>query len=346
MLENLPYQHPHLEGPYLRRIGRNELQFTYLEEDTASVKMLNIPVEDEALLWVPGQLGGSHELYPVQRNPLPPAAVQDGIQRILVLGDMHGMYRKLFQYLLNNKVIDQQGHWAWGSGHLVMCGDVFDRGDQVTETLWFLYRLEMEAAAAGGAVHYLLGNHELMVMENDLRYVHGKYMQLFRSGRQSYADQFGLDTVFGQWLRSRNTVIRLNNILLAHAGLSPEVAAGRLHLEQINEQMRKYLQQNHEDSTTQLLRGQEGPLWYRGYFMSGWVFSSPGQDELEAVLHQYGASHMVVAHTTVDAVQARYQRKLFAVDLDVNDSQQSLEGLLCTKGRFFSLREDATTVEL
>lgn len=346
MVENAPYQHPHHEGPYLRWLDSNKLQFTYLEEDSASAKVMEVEVGEEETLWIPGQLQDSHELYPIHRNPRPPAAVQDGIDKILVLGDMHGMYEKLFRYLLNNKVIDRQGHWSWESGQLVISGDIFDRGNQVTETLWFLYRLEQEAAAAGGAVHYLLGNHELMVMENDLRYVHGKYLQLFRSARQSYAAQFDQETVFGQWLRSRNTVICLNDILLSHAGISPAVAAGRLGLEQINKGMRKYLQQNHEDSITRLLRGQEGPLWYRAYIMSGWGGVGPGQEELEAVLQQYGASHMVVAHTTVDSVQARYQRKLFAVDLDVNDWQQPLEGLLCKRGKFFRLKEDATTVEL
>lgn len=346
MVENAPYQHPHHEGPYLRWLDRNKLQFTYLEEDSASVKVREVPVEDKELLWMPGQLEDSHELYPVVRNPRPPAAVQEGIDRILVLGDMHGMYRKLFGYLLNNKVIDRQGHWNWRDGHLVMSGDVFDRGSQVTEALWFLYRLEQEAVAAGGAVHYLLGNHELMVMEDDLRYVHRKYLQLFRSAGQSYAEQFSRETVFGQWLRSRNTVIRLNDLLLNHAGISPAVAAGRLGLEQINEEMGKYLQQNHEGSINRLLRGQEGPLWFRGYFMSGWGGASPGQDEFEDVLQQYGASYMVVAHTTVDSVQARYQRKLFAVDLDVNDWRLPLEGLLYEEGRFFRLKEDAGRVEL
>ena len=69
------------------------------------------------------------------------------------------------------KVIDTDLTWSFGDGHLVIVGDVFDRGPNVTECLWLIYRLEQEASAAGGAVHFLLGNHELMVMRGDLRYL-------------------------------------------------------------------------------------------------------------------------------------------------------------------------------
>lgn len=41
-------------------------------------------------------------------------------------------------------------------------GDQLDRGNQEIEILYFLERLEREAAAAGGALHVLNGNHETM----------------------------------------------------------------------------------------------------------------------------------------------------------------------------------------
>lgn len=41
-------------------------------------------------------------------------------------------------------------------------GDQLDRGNDEIEILYFLERLEREAAAAGGALHVLNGNHETM----------------------------------------------------------------------------------------------------------------------------------------------------------------------------------------
>ncbi|KAG1488187.1 hypothetical protein G6F52_014005 [Rhizopus delemar] len=51
-----------------------------------------------------------------------------------------------------------------GKDTLVIAGDVFDRGPQVTEAFWLLYGLQQQAAAARGAVHFVLGNHETKVL--------------------------------------------------------------------------------------------------------------------------------------------------------------------------------------
>lgn len=344
MFATAPNKRTHIKGPYLHWKGENELQFIYLGLDL--VESFQVTVGAGSQLEVPGQLNDRHIRYRIQRNPLAPAAEQQGIGKILVLGDLHGMYPKLLSYLQQNKVIDEEGHWSWGKGHLVMSGDILDRGEEVTETLWFVYHLEQEAAAAGGAVHYLLGNHELMVMEGDLRYVYPRYLKLFRQAKLSYEDQFSKDAVFGQWMRSRNSAIRLNELLITHAGISPMVAEQGLSLPDINNRMKQYLQQDQKDNLTQLLASQQGPLWYRGYFMPGMEYDTISQDEVAQVLQQYEVAHMVVAHTTVDAVQARYDGKVYAVDLDINNEYIPLEGLLYEQGKFFRLKNDATAVKL
>ena len=50
-------------------------------------------------------------------------------------------------------------------------GDQLDRGDQERAILDLFERLRVDARAAGGAFHALLGNHELMNVRGDLRYV-------------------------------------------------------------------------------------------------------------------------------------------------------------------------------
>ncbi len=52
---------------------------------------------------------------------------------------------------------------------------MFDRGEQVTECLWLIYSLEEKAKAVGGYVHFVLGNHEIMNLQGDFRYVQEKY---------------------------------------------------------------------------------------------------------------------------------------------------------------------------
>ena len=64
---------------------------------------------------------------------------------VAALSDFHGQYDLMIKLLTNNKIIDNNKNWAFGKGHFVITGDIFDRGDKVTEILWFLYDLEQQA---------------------------------------------------------------------------------------------------------------------------------------------------------------------------------------------------------
>ena len=101
--------------------------------------------------------------------------------------------------------IDKNLDWAFGKGHLVILGDVFDRGAEVTELLWLIRKLEQQALEAGGMVHFVLGNHEFMTMQNDLRYINKKYRRTEQLLNTSYPDLYGINTVMGRWLRSKPT---------------------------------------------------------------------------------------------------------------------------------------------
>lgn len=49
-------------------------------------------------------------------------------------------------------------------------GDILDRGDQEIKLLYLLERLQRQAAAAGGALWVLNGNHETMNVGGNFRY--------------------------------------------------------------------------------------------------------------------------------------------------------------------------------
>jgi hypothetical protein len=85
-----------------------------------------------------------------------------GVEKIIAVGDLHGDYDNFVLILKNPKVtlVDENLHWIGGKTHLVQTGDILDRGDQAKEIIELLMRLEVEAEAAGGKVHVLLGNHE------------------------------------------------------------------------------------------------------------------------------------------------------------------------------------------
>lgn len=87
-----------------------------------------------------------------------------GIDRVVAVADLHGDYDRFVFILIHPQVglIDQDLRWIGGEAHLVQLGDVLDRGPDARKIFELLMRLEKEAAAAGGMVHTLLGNHEEM----------------------------------------------------------------------------------------------------------------------------------------------------------------------------------------
>ena len=94
-----------------------------------------------------------------------------GVERIVAVGDVSGALAPLIDLLEGVGLLDGELRWTGGETHLVFVGDLVDRGDQDREVLDLVRRLQGEAAAAGGRVHALLGNHEAMNMMRDLRYV-------------------------------------------------------------------------------------------------------------------------------------------------------------------------------
>ena len=69
------------------------------------------------------------------------------VNKIAALSDIHGQHDLAVEILTNHAIIDADENWNYGEGHLIIVGDIFDRGDKVNETLWLLYKLEQQAKA-------------------------------------------------------------------------------------------------------------------------------------------------------------------------------------------------------
>jgi hypothetical protein len=88
------------------------------------------------------------------------------IEKIVVIGDLHGDYENFVDILKGTGLVDDDLHWAAGDTHFVQTGDILDRGHFAKDILDLILSLEKEAEAAGGKVHLLLGNHEEMNIVN------------------------------------------------------------------------------------------------------------------------------------------------------------------------------------
>lgn len=252
----------------------------------------------------------------------------DGVDTIGVIGDIHGSFSELTELLRQGGWVDSSGHWSGGGGHLVLLGDIFDRGHDVIRTLWYVYELEREALAAGGRLHLVLGNHEILIFLDDLRYTSGKEQLVARYHGTTYTGLFDrYRSVLGAWLITKPGFIRINDILFTHGGVTPRMLP--FTIRSFNDSLHHYLREPrfdnliNEDTLKAATKsapyvrrltfffGPRSPFWYRDY-----VNTNHLRTALDSVFQHFGATIQIVAHTPVPYIKSFYGGQVIAVDLE------------------------------
>lgn len=260
------------------------------------------------------------------------------VARQLAISDMEGNLKGFLKLLIGNKVIDNQFNWTFGDGHLVLTGDFFDRGTQVTELLWFIYSLEEKAKAAGGYVHFVLGNHEIMNLNGDFRYVQARYMENAALMKMDYLSLFSEQTELGRWLRTKNIVEKIGDVLYMHGGISSEVNLFNAAAPKINELARPYYGDTsylYPNVYVEILFSDIGPFWYRGYYTG---VKKATEAQIDSTLSIFGAKYIATGHTIArDTISTWFHNKVF--NTDVPHSKGFSEALLIEKGKFYRVNE-------
>jgi hypothetical protein len=127
---------------------------------------------------------------------------------------------------------------------------------------------------------------------------------------------FSAEGQYGQWLRERPVMAKVNGVVFVHGGLTPEVAA--LGCEEVNARVRRELNedmaQTRKDPSSTLSAGPNGPLWYRGLAKDDESVLAP---QVEQVLKSLGAKAIVVGHsvTGTGRIQARFGGRVIGIDV-------------------------------
>ncbi|MGB7220004.1 MAG: metallophosphoesterase [Vicinamibacterales bacterium] len=266
----------------------------------------------------------------------------DGVNRIVAIGDVHGAYDRFVEILGRAGLIDARLRWTGGKTHLVQLGDVVDRGPDSLKVLDLLRRLEKDASRAGGAVHALLGNHEVMRMTGDMRYVHPGEYGAFKSSESEEIRQdmirraapnlrddllrqtplgyfemrlaFGRQGIYGQWLRQHDVMIRINGLVFVHAGIPPALAG--LTCDVVNTTIRREITADLEktlaDPLANLSGREDGHLWNRELPEEFESFAP----QVNEILAAQNARAIVIAHTvTPDGrIRVRFGGKVLQID--------------------------------
>lgn len=341
------------DGPYVIRSSDGGWTSRWIESEAESsrVRDRDVKVGDVVTIAAVGALPAFEVKL---RGPARPAADEIEVAArtpLFVMADTHGEFEIAAQLLQRHGVIDQRLRWSFGKGQLAVLGDVFDRGPNQTELLWLIYKLEDEAARAGGGVHLAVGNHESMVLSGDNRYLNPKYPRVASLlGAASYTSLWDEQSLLGQWLRSKAAMFRLGDYLCLHGGVSPELLERGLTLSSVNQIVRAALTESSPPSEqARFVMGQTGPLWYRGYFEAAARNSGmplAGSADVDRIRERFGVKAILVGHTRVPTITPLYDGRVIAVQVYPHRDRQThapvMEALLIRNGQMFRVRVDGS----
>lgn len=307
---------------------------------------------------------------------------------IVMVGDIHGAYQELVSILKHAGLVDQELNWQGGETHFVSTGDLMDRGPSSRKIMDLLIKLQQQAQQQNGKVHVLLGNHEVLNLTGDWRYISAQEFSEFAEDespamRAKYFTQFIVnqddksqadllllfnrrfpegffarleafmpDGAYGAWLHSLPVVIKINQHVFTHGGLSIKTLG--IPLETLNQQLKRELwsytsnwqqliksgqlaahtdfsmryakiKEIEQDSITEgflntaddLLYSMDSPNWYRGNAICHPLFEA---QMLEHALSQWQATTLWVGHTTANTVRQRFDQKLILMDTGMLNS--------------------------
>ncbi|RRS00625.1 metallophosphoesterase [Glycomyces terrestris] len=217
---------------------------------------------------------------------------------LFVASDIHGHYDALTEALRGRGLVDHEAKWTGGDARLWILGDLFDRGEQGVAVVRLLRRLAGQAAAEGGHVDTLIGNHEVLVLGSR------------RFGDVAFTDVDGMDRQFlhwwvlnggfeeelgdltddeVRWLETRRVLHVVDRSLLVHSDSESYLAYGRSE-EAVNSAVRRILASDEPEEWWQLFReltrrheflGEEGPARVRG------------------MLRSFGGDELIHGHSTI-----------------------------------------------
>ena len=190
--------------------------------------------------------------------------LQEG-QRLVCVGDVHGDFKALEEFLTIGGVYDpKEGKWIGGNTILVQCGDVLDRGSEELVCFELLTKLSRQAPQDGGHVILLYGNHEALNCQGLFHYTTGeeeyektlgpRIDEQLKSDRWRYqysgnqparwaSYEPGSGVLVNPLLANMKVAVKVGRTVCVHAGLTSR------HLDQyggikgMNEQVRQYVRQ-------------------------------------------------------------------------------------------------------
>ena len=261
------------------------------------------------------------------RAAQPPASAPS---RVVAIGDIHGDIRALRTALQAAGATDARGAWIGGALTVVQLGDLIGRSDDEREVLDFIFEIQRRAAERGGAVHALVGNHEVMAGRVDNQAVGPNPFPAWESVSGLRRDDPRLRHLpssqrargaalmpggpYARRLAEFPTVIKIGHTVFAHGGITPRWA--KYGTDRINREVREWLMGRTPEPQSSLgVDDGDRVMWTRQFSQT---VAAPDCLDLEESLRILDAQRMIVAHTVHERITSRCDGRVWSVDVGMS----------------------------
>lgn len=251
-------------------------------------------------------------------------------QRIVVIGDLHADIQVTHKAFQLAGATDDANQWIGGELVIVQLGDIIGRSDDDRAVLDFMFAIREQAAAAGGRVHNLIGNHEVMGGRVDNQAVGRQPFAAFENMEGLNLDDPRLLRLppsqrargaalmpggpYAKRLAQFPAVLKLGDTIYVHGGVLPRWA--EYGIDRINAEVREWFLGNvPEPNSVRGVDNGDRVMWTRQLSYSVDYYDCTVLDESLRVL---GAKRMIVAHTVHREITSRCDDKLWAVDVGMS----------------------------
>jgi len=332
------------DGPYVFYKNDSILNVNYIkgnQDDGFFLDQKNYSINSKIPAFCYFPLDSTSFEFSIKTDFKTPKNTYNDNNAILAISDIESGYKTFRDFLINNKVIDNNLNWTFGTGHLVLVGDFVARDFSTTQVLWFIYKLEQDATQQGGFVHFILGNHELKNMQGNYESASPKYFHVSAILEKQQNELYDSNSLIGRWMASKNTLELINGNLFAHGGIHPDIVDYNLNLDEINRIIsinyyKPYYPKKENTKEQFLTSTNTGISWYRGYFKDDLT-----QEDVESGLNVFNAKSIVVGHTLQSKVNRQYNGKVIGIDVKhskdyhKNWPNKKSEGLLIEENKYY-----------
>ena len=247
---------------------------------------------------------------------------QPTTQPIYVIGDIHGQLKRLLYLLQHAHLIDHKHNWSGGNAILWFMGDYVDRGPDGVEVINLVMRLQTEAAATGGQVSALLGNHEMLIFA---AYRFGRrstglgssFISRWKLNGGNKKDLASLTREHLAWMEALPPMALIADRLLVHADNALYLKHGR-SIDEVNATFRKLLHTSNALDWEETLED----FARRGVF----AHKPEGENYARRFLSIFGGQQIIHGHTPIPLITNLQAKKVTEPFIYANDICINVDG--------------------